>query len=212
MTEIDFMKQGFEYFPNFLTPEDEANILKVIDQNSDQWHYMGVGTNQRAMQSYGFNYTKGSQGLNITTPIPEELMPLIMKINSMMFGVGDTDRQFNQMTVNRYLPGQGIDPHWDHPTRFGDKILGLTLGSGATMVFEQPKNKLTVDVDDSPTSSARFEKYLEPCSLYLMRDSIRYSWRHGIRRVHHDLVGDQTIARGIRTSLTFRTCQLEQVL
>jgi alkylated DNA repair protein alkB family protein 8 len=37
----------------------------------------------------------------------------------------------NQVTVNEYIPGQGISPHVDTHTPFGEFIFSLSLGAGA---------------------------------------------------------------------------------
>lgn len=44
-------------------------------------------------------------------------------------GVGFTGPP-DQMTVNQYKPGQGISPHVDTHSAFGDGLLSLTLGAG----------------------------------------------------------------------------------
>ncbi|GAG57547.1 unnamed protein product [marine sediment metagenome] len=115
------------YIPNFITAEEECIFVNYF-ASCDKWHMRG----KRRMQAYGYKYEKGdfATGLRKTQEIPNTFLSLVHNINLT------TDRNFNQMTVNEYLPGQGIDSHYDHKTRFGDSIAGISLGSGCTMIFE----------------------------------------------------------------------------
>jgi alkylated DNA repair dioxygenase AlkB len=42
---------------------------------------------------------------------------------------------FNQLIINEYEPGQGINPHVDNTTLFTDTVVSLSLGSEAIMNF-----------------------------------------------------------------------------
>ena len=110
-------------------------------------------------------------------------------------GLGCSDEmkpQFDQLIINKYLPGQGIAPHIDKPSQFGPYIACVTLGSG-------------VEIQFSKTGEETIPIYVEPNSLYIMSGDARYTWKHGIASRKSDLVSDQKIARGTRISLTFRT-------
>ncbi len=180
--KLEHIRDGLLYLPNFITETEEAMMQERV--NIGEWY----NRSGRMMQSYGFNYKKGEYDapLHETTPIPVEFRSIIERINSL------TKRDFNQMTVNRYEPGQGIDAHYDHLTRFGDTIVGITLGSGCTLTFQHMKDRVDV--------------YLEPRSLYVMQGDMRYVWKHKISKLFSDEVDGEVIKRGTRTSLTFRIC------
>lgn len=182
--EVKHICEGLIYIPNFIEEAEELLVTSVI--NESNW-YEKCG---RMMQSYGYNYRKGDYNIDLhkTTEIPIELNFLLEKINNL------TQKSFNQMTVNKYEAGQGIDAHYDHVTRFGDTISGLTLGSGCTLTFEYMKN--------------RVDMYLEPRSLYIMYGDMRYIWKHKISKLLYDKVDGKNIKRGTRLSLTFRICNL----
>ena len=45
---------------------------------------------------------------------------------------------FDQLTVNDYMPGQGIPPHVDSHSPFQEVFAALSLKSGSTMHFKDP--------------------------------------------------------------------------
>jgi len=47
--------------------------------------------------------------------------------------------EFDQLTLNDYLPGQGIPPHVDTHSPFEEIFVSLSLKSGATMHFKNPE-------------------------------------------------------------------------
>ena len=63
--------------------------------------------------------------------------------NYLNKGKNEEDEQivFDQMIVNEYEPGQGINPHIDNTTLFRDTIVSVSLGSPTVMVFEKDKKK-----------------------------------------------------------------------
>ena len=42
---------------------------------------------------------------------------------------------FDQLIVNEYQPGQGISPHIDNQTLFGDVVVSVSLSSNTIMTF-----------------------------------------------------------------------------
>ncbi|RPD67451.1 hypothetical protein L227DRAFT_473725, partial [Lentinus tigrinus ALCF2SS1-6] len=108
-----------------------------------------------------------------------------------------------QAIINLYWPGEGISPHVDLLDRYGDGIIGVSLGSGCAMHFAKEDQ----DAGDSA----------EPCALYLPKGSVlvmmeeaRYKWTHGIEKRDEDVVEDSGSARSVlltrdvRLSITFR--------
>jgi hypothetical protein len=107
--------------------------------------------------------------------------------------------QSRQAILNRYKPGQGITPHVDLLKRFGDGIIGVSLGAGCVMDFKE------VDGD------AQWSIWLPPLSVIMLEGDARYRWTHGIGHVQKDWVSKggssdegEWIQRGLRTSITLR--------
>ena len=100
----------------------------------------------------------------------------------------------NQITVNHYMPGEGIGSHVDTPSAFGDGLLSLSLNGGTVTEFRRADD-LTI----------RKQVYLPPRSLLLMSGPARYEWEHMIVTRRTDTHRGEVLKRGVRVSLTFRT-------
>jgi len=146
---------------------------------------------KRRVQHFGYRYdylVRCIAPTAETPPIPEWGNRLIRQIQAL----GITMQEFDQMIVNEYLPGQGIAPHVDRISCFGNEIVSVSLGSPCVMKFSNRLRGKTVDV------------LLEPGDLLLIKDEARYRWHHEIRPRKSDKWNGQTIKRGRRFSVTFR--------
>ncbi|KAI0069841.1 hypothetical protein K474DRAFT_1609794 [Panus rudis PR-1116 ss-1] len=124
--------------------------------------------------------------LHILSRLLQPLLP--SHIHSLLFPPATAPPQARQVIINHYLPGEGITPHVDLLDRFGDGIIGVSLGSGESA-----------------------EVYLPPGSVYVMSGEARYRWTHGIEGRKADLIerfdGDTEgawVQRTTRVSITFR--------
>lgn len=173
----------FVYVPEFVTVSEEKELIEFL--KAQEWRQ----TRSRRMLTYGWKYEKGDfdQPLRKVEPIPELILSLVEKL-SVKFAVS-----FNQVTVNEYLPGQGIDAHYDHPTRFGPVIAGLSLNSATTMQFEHEKKTV-------------HSQLLKPRSVYMMTGDYRYKYQHRIKGLASDYDPElnTNIPRTIRYSITVR--------
>lgn len=102
----------------------------------------------------------------------------------------------NQLTVNHYLPGEGIGSHVDTPSDFDDGLISISLNSGVVMEFRKQNDKSTKKL-----------VYLPPRSLLLMSRDARYEWEHAIVTRMTDTHNGEVLTRKLRLSLTFRTAR-----
>ena len=187
----------FEYYPDFVSEEVESFLLKTIYADETKWQ---TRFTDRRMQTYGYQYLKGATGLVVIDSVPVEFDELLQRIRDL------TDQTMNQMTINEYRPGMGIDSHYDHRTLFENKICGLTLGSGCNFILKKlPIEKRGEMYPCLEETTDVIVKYLAPRSLYVMSDEHRYNWTHQIQKVHYDEVDGQRTKRHTRVSCTFRT-------
>jgi hypothetical protein len=159
--------------------------------------------------------------LNTLLPALSDLLKPIVppKIHSLLFPLHPT--RARQAILNLYQPGEGITPHIDLLGRFGDGIIGVSLGSGCVMRFDRVENR-----GDSESQlrdqlkeieADRWELYLPERSVLVLSGDARYQWTHGIERLAEDFVErpeqgsasgkevrGQWVARGVRLSITFR--------
>ncbi|XP_012286796.1 alkylated DNA repair protein alkB homolog 8 [Orussus abietinus] len=182
---------GLTLIEDFVTEEEEDALLRSIS-----WHQDDVPSSElkhRQVKHFGYEFRYDTNNVdcnNPIVPIPEEYEYLQSRFKERNCG----KYTFDQLTINRYLPGQGIPPHIDTHSAFEDTILSLSLGSSSVMDFKRGDMKAMI--------------FLPARSLLVMSGEARYAWSHGICPRHNDIIkvesGLTTRPRGTRTSFTFR--------
>jgi alkylated DNA repair dioxygenase AlkB len=177
---------GLSYLPQYITAEEESALVAAIDR--EPWDTSW----DRRRQPYGWSYGKaGSQ----RPPIPGWGQSLADR----MFRQRISDRAFDQMLINEYLPGQGIALHCDYQP-FDRTVASLSLLTPCVMDFRHR------------AGGRRESLLLEPRSLLVLSDEARYAWQHGIARRKSDRWHGMPIRRERRLSITFRLTKLPAAL
>src|SRR3954470_11946559 len=145
---------GLAYHRAYIDAKQEAELVTAID--AEPWDTSW----KRRRQPYGQSYGKSAAD---HPAIPAWAQFLIDKL----YAEGISERPFDQMLVNEYLPGQGIALHRDHAP-FGRTVVSLSLLSACVMDFRH-----------RPTGR-RERLLLPPRSLLVMSHEARYDWQHGI--------------------------------
>jgi alkylated DNA repair dioxygenase AlkB len=176
---------GLKYIPNFITKEEEKELLQSI--NNEIW----LSDIKRRVQHYGYKYDYKSRNIDHTMylgDIPHWSKKIANRLVDMNYLTNIPD----QIIVNEYVPGQGIANHIDCEPCFGDTIITISLNSNCIMDFINVGTKQKVEV------------LLEPCSLVVINGISRYKWTHGIPARKVDVFNGVKIQRELRFSLTFR--------
>ncbi|EZG76548.1 2OG-Fe(II) oxygenase family protein [Gregarina niphandrodes] len=118
---------GVTYKPDFLNGSEAETILRFVD--SQIWTMLL----KRRVQHYGhqFLYDRLYIDKRKGVPIPSEFNFLISRLSHTLGWVPD------QLTINEYLPGQGIGFHVDTHSAFHNAIAVVSLGSGLDMSFRR---------------------------------------------------------------------------
>jgi len=190
---------GLTVVPNFVTEAEESEILSLFNWDESTKETV---LKHRQVKHYGFEFNYSTNDIDPDDPLEEKVPPECLKVAEKAVSEGLMDVVADQMTVNRYLPGQGIPPHVDNHNCATQTILSLSLVSGVTMVFKSVETGKQVLV------------WLPARSLLVMSGEARYSWSHGITPRHYDTLpcshlgldqdGLTLVHRDIRVSLTFR--------
>jgi alkylated DNA repair dioxygenase AlkB len=184
--------KGLHYVPGLLSPAEHDALVGLID--GQPW----LDDLRRRVQHYGYKYDDKARRIDASMRIadlPDWLKVLAVRLSQRGF----FEQLPDQVSINEYLPGQGIDDHVDCPPCFADTIATLSLGSPCVMNFTCKD-----DVDEI------FPLLLEPSSVVVLKDEARYDWMHGIDAVKYDDYQDRQIKRSRRISLTFRKVLLSQ--
>eukprot|EP00501_MAST-03F_sp_TOSAG23-6_P002334 GSMAST32.ASY1.ANO1.2436.1 assembled CDS len=176
---------GLIYVPNIITHDEEELLLQSIDAASWQLRL------KRRVQHYSYTFDYSCNEIdrkNSTMPMPKWICePLKISDGALKNSVTP-----DQLTVNEYLPGQGIAPHIDTTNSFVDGIGSICLSS--TVGF-QMKDTL---------SNVKKEIPHHRRSLVMLTGSSRYTWTHAIAPRKSDVFDGILFQRGRRVSLTFR--------
>jgi alkylated DNA repair dioxygenase AlkB len=177
---------GLTYIPEYLSAAEQEQLITTVD--GLPW----LGDLKRRVQHYGYRYDYTRKTVDASLylgPLPGWAAELAVRFQRD----GQIARAPDQLIVNEYLPGQGIAGHVDCVPCFGDTVLSLSLGSACVMTMTHLRDRTTVPL------------LLEPGSLLVMAGAARYEWKHGIAARKVDTYANQSIVRGRRVSLTFRT-------
>ncbi len=181
------MINGLQYIPDFLTEEQQNSILNEVD--SRPW----LNDLKRRVQHYGYKYDYTLKQIDHSLYVGE-LPPFAVEITEKLFENSIIKQIPDQLIVNEYLPGQGINAHVDCVPCFTDQIITISLGWTYEMEFTKISTK------------EKYKLLLETGSVALMSGESRYQWTHQIRARQKD--GD--VLRKRRVSLTFRNVILKE--
>ena len=181
-------RPGLHYLPDFITPEEQAQLVSAID--AQPWN--GGLTNRRT-QHHGYVYdyrAKTVRPEHYLGPLPEWIRPIADRVFSQTGLFSSTPVQ---CIVNEYGPGSGIAWHYDS-VAFGPEIATISLLEPWHMEFHPRYDRSLV--------RGERDSLLETGSCLIMTGASRYKWFHSIPRLRTEKNGHQ---RGRRLSLTLRT-------
>jgi alkylated DNA repair protein (DNA oxidative demethylase) len=177
---MDKLPEGLLYVPDFLTPDEERDLLATIEAIDFRPIVMRGQTARRTVRHFGLDYEYDSGELAEGEPLPASLEWLRERSAAM---IERDPADLAQILVSRYPEGAGIGWHRDAPM-FGSRIVGVSLAAPSRMRFQR-----TIQGE---RETAAVE--LAPRSAYVLSGKARWSWQHSI-----------PATKALRYSVTFRT-------
>lgn len=169
-------EQGLEYIKDFITSEESSKLIDFIDKQ------VWSKDLSRRTQHYGYKYDYSSSNTKEKAEkIPEEFLFLLDKLKE--YFPNGTD----QIIINEYLQSQGISKHIDKCDIFDDTLASISLLCPTEMKFYECE-KIEEKILFSKKKITRKEtgvvhtQILEPNSLVLLSNEIRYHWKHEIQK------------------------------
>lgn len=161
---------GLSYHDAFLTAAEQADLLTGIRAHPSAWKTL----RNRTLQNWGgLPHAKGM----LPTTLPSFLHPLITRLSAT--NLFPSDAPPNHVLVNRYYPGQGIDPHTDGPAY---KPVATIVSLCSTLVMH------FTHVDNRQHVVARV--LLRPGSLLVLEEKAYTDFLHAIDEVLVDHIDD----------------------
>jgi DNA oxidative demethylase len=180
---------GFEYRPEFVTPDEERALLDSIGRIAFSTVEMRGVVAKRRTAHYGWTYGYEARRTEPGEPIPAFLLP-VRERAAAWAGI-DADA-FAEALVTEYSAGAPIGWHRDAP--MFDEISGISLGTACRMKFRPYVSPKDLGGTGRAPRRTTHEIELAPRSAYLIRGAARRDFEHSIPPV-----------AGLRYSLTFRT-------
>lgn len=94
--------EGLHLIDNFITETEERELLKLFDWIEES------NLKNRQVKHYGYEFRYGSNDVDLDNPLIEKIPPECDALWERLKGHGIDFRIPDQLTVNKYIPGQGI--------------------------------------------------------------------------------------------------------
>jgi len=177
-----FFPEGFSYLPDFITPEEENDLLRIISKTElHSFLFQGFEA-KRKVASYGYDWSFERRILSKGREIPSAFHSLIKKVADRISVSPDN---FAELLLTGYPEGSVINWHRDAPPF--DLIAGVSLQSDCIFRL-RPHDKA------KQKRSALVSFPVHRRSLYIIQGIARTDWEHSIAPV-----------KKVRYSITLRT-------
>ncbi len=179
------LPQGFAYHPNFISVEEEEQLLQFISSINMETMKFHQYEAKRKVAGFGQGWSFTEQQIKEGTEIPPAFEFIKERIAKKL---SIDANQFVQLLVTEYPVGAVINWHRDAPPF--DIVAGVSLLADCTF-------KLRPHEKEKQTRSATRSLVVERRSMYSMKDEAKSEWQHCTAPL-----------KKIRYSLTFRTLKV----
>jgi alkylated DNA repair dioxygenase AlkB len=173
---------GLAYMVDFISAGEESQLLLAIRDvpmhDAQYYEY----TAKRRVASFGSSYDFKSRELRAAAPVPEFLISLRRRVADR---VSLPEDSLAQVLITEYRPGTPLG--WHRDALNYELVAGVSLGGRCRIRFRPYPPRRGRD-------PKTFALELEPRSVYVMRDEVRWHWQHSIPAAPEQ-----------RWSITFRT-------
>lgn len=189
---------GLILLEEFLNDEQQERCIEHIDAPDAPWELDLSRRTQQFGSHYDFRHKKIRQDPN-SKHLPDWIQNIAVRLHRETNAFSEIP---NQVIINEYLAGQGIEPHADD-NRFGPTVAILSLIEEWEMDFTSNNN------------GDKHSMTLPPGSCLLLTKEARYQWQHGIERrktepsPFHPSKSQRRV-RNRRVSITFRTMTIQK--
>jgi alkylated DNA repair dioxygenase AlkB len=169
---------GLQYYPDFLSSSQEKDLIAHL--NVLPWEKVSLfgQVAKRRVFHFGLHYEYNKRTVQPTIPAPDFLKDVITRGAEL---VHQPREAIAEILITEYTQHAGIN--WHRDAAVFKEIIGISLGSASMIYFRNrsdPKEQIKVK--------------LEPGSVYVLKDSVRWDWEHRIPPV-----------KTVRYSITLRT-------
>lgn len=184
--DLPLLPPGCVYRPDFLTEEEEAELLSWFIDLPFEHGRLGEYTAKRRVIGFGWGYDFREKRLIEGPPLPPFLRPLARKVAKWL---DIPKHRVVEALITEYPKGAAIGWHRDNEAF--EHIVGVSLAGPATLRLRpiswrvRGRRRTRADVVSLP---------VVPRSAYLLQHEARWECQHSVPKV-----------KGLRYSITFRT-------
>jgi alkylated DNA repair dioxygenase AlkB len=157
---------GFDYYPDFLAPQEEAGLLELVQAIALHPFLFQGYTAKRLVASFGWDWNFERRQLSPGKTVPPAFEPLVKKAAAFL---GLQPAAFAELLVTEYPPGAVINWHRDAPP-FA-LIAGISLAADCTFRLRPQDKELQLRGATRSLVVARR-------SLYVLQGAARSEWQH----------------------------------
>ncbi len=163
--------EGLRYVEDFVTADEERELLAVLEAMEFHAVTMRGQTAKRTVVHFGYRYDYEAWRLTPVDPLPQALVGLRDRAGTL---VEVDPGLFVETLVTRYPAGAGIGWHRDAPL-FGPKVVGVSLLSECSMRFQRR----------TATMRSTHAMYLAARSAYALTGALDGAGSTRSRRLRH---------------------------
>lgn len=176
---------GLRYETEFLRPDEEAQLLEIVQSLPLQAAVYKTYEARRRVVSFGGSYDFNTNTLRPGKALDERLAPLRERVAQWL---AVEPGALEQVLVAEYAPGTPLGWHRDVPDF--ETIVGVSLGNPAVLRFRPYP-------PDAVAKRRAVQLDVEPRSIYVLAGKSRWAWQHCVPAV-----------KALRWSITLRTRRL----
>lgn len=186
MHECNFNVDGIKVYPNFITRDEETQIIDGMEKM--EWKLSQSG---RRKQDFGpqVNFKKQKVKMGSFSGFPSYskfLLDRMKTVDSLNSFIAVELCNLEYMSER----GSSIDPHIDDTWLWGEQLVTINLLSSTILTLLRNKN--------GPGGKSLYDEVqvlMPPRSLVILEKDARYVWTHGIKREH---IGSKRVAMTFR--------------
>ncbi|KAF7645614.1 hypothetical protein LDENG_00201180 [Lucifuga dentata] len=172
--EVSFPFPGVFLWENFISEEEEEELVKKMDQ--DVWTQSQSG---RRKQDFGpkVNFKKQKVRLAGFSGLPAASRDLVIRMQKepSLFGFQPVEQCNLDYHPQR---GSAIDPHKDDSWLWGERLVTINMLSDTTLTMSLEQGLPELSLTDEVQVAVRLPRR----SLAVLSGAARHRWKHGIHR------------------------------
>lgn len=160
------LPEGFHYYPDFITVEQEQQLLAEIQGTALHPMVFQGYTAKRKVASFGYDFNFTTRQLTKGRPIPAQLGWLLDKVAAHL---SISPEEIAELLFTEYPPGSLINWHRDAPPF--DRIAGISLGAECLFKLRPYEKSLR-------SKKNSYSLPVAPRSIYIIEGEARSEWEH----------------------------------